>query len=329
MEEAHQAVAVRHLLHHLHGDLVVVAGGVGIGVDGGHLVLGGGHLVMLGLGEDAQRPQCLVQVLHIGGHTGLDGAEVVVLQLLAPGGLGAEQGPAGHLQILALPEELLVDEEILLLRAHLGGDPLGLGVAEEPQDADGLTADLVHGPQQGGLLIQGVAGVGAEDGGDAEGVLLDKGEGGGVPGGVAPGLEGGPQAAGGEGGRVRLPPDQLLAGKLHQRPAGLLGGDEGLMLLGGDAGHGLEPVGVVGGPVVHGPVLHFRRHFVGGFQGEGGAILHALLPRPVAGGGEPLLHDVVVEHQAAEQLGHFFLGHRKAPCTKMGVSYPRIVFLSS
>ena len=90
MEEAHQAVAVRHLFHHLHHQLVLVAGGVGVGIDGGHFVLGGGHLVVLGLGGDAQGPQGLVQVLHVGGHPGLDSAEVVVVQLLAPGGLGAE-----------------------------------------------------------------------------------------------------------------------------------------------------------------------------------------------------------------------------------------------
>ena len=145
MEQAHQAVAVRHLLHDLHYQLVLVAGGVGVGVDGGHLMLGGGHLVVLGLAEHAQLPQLLVQVLHVGGHPGTDGAEVVVLQLLALGGLGAEQGAAGHPQILPLGVLGLVDQEILLLWANLRHHPLGLGVAEEPQDPDGLAADLLHG----------------------------------------------------------------------------------------------------------------------------------------------------------------------------------------
>ena len=35
---------------------VLVAGAVGVGIDGGHLMLGGGHLVVLGLAEDAQGP---------------------------------------------------------------------------------------------------------------------------------------------------------------------------------------------------------------------------------------------------------------------------------
>ena len=42
VQQAHQVVALGHLLHHLHGQLVLVAGGVGVGIDGGHLVLGRG-----------------------------------------------------------------------------------------------------------------------------------------------------------------------------------------------------------------------------------------------------------------------------------------------
>ena len=86
MEQAHQSVAVGHLLHHLHHQLVLVAGGVGVGVDRGHLMLGGGHLVVLGFAEHAQLPQLLIQILHIGGDPGPDGAIVVVVQLLSLGG---------------------------------------------------------------------------------------------------------------------------------------------------------------------------------------------------------------------------------------------------
>ena len=177
----------------------MVAGGVGVGVDGGHLMLGGGHLVVLGFAEHAQLPQLLIQILHIGGDPGPDGAIVVVVQLLSLGGLCAEQGPAAHSQVLPLLIEGLVNQKILLLRPYLGSDPLRLCVAEEPEDADRLAADLVHGPQKRRLLVQGFAGVGAEDGGDAEGVVDDEDGGGGVPGGVAAGLEGGAQPAGGEG----------------------------------------------------------------------------------------------------------------------------------
>ena len=100
MEQADQAVLSGHLLHDLHGELVVVRGHVGGGVDGGQLMLGGGHLVVLGLGEDAQLPQLFVQVLHVCLDPGLDGAEIVVVQLLALGRLRAEQGAASVDQIL-------------------------------------------------------------------------------------------------------------------------------------------------------------------------------------------------------------------------------------
>ncbi len=50
VQKAHKAVLCRHLLHHLHGQLVVVGSDVDGSVDGGQLMLGGGHLVVLGLG---------------------------------------------------------------------------------------------------------------------------------------------------------------------------------------------------------------------------------------------------------------------------------------
>ena len=77
---------------------------------------------------------------------------------------------------------------------------------------------------RGGLFVQHLAAVGTEGGGNVEGVPLDKGVRGGVPSGVAPGLKGGAQAAGGEGGGVRFTLDQLFAGKLHDHPPVRSGG---------------------------------------------------------------------------------------------------------
>ena len=218
---------------------------------------------MLRLGGNAHLPQLLIQLVHEFRHPGLDGAVVVVVQLLALGRPGAEQGPAAEDQVLPAAVHLLVDEEILLLRTHLGGDVLGLGVAEQPQDADALGVQQLHGTQQGGLFVQSLAAVGTENGGDIQGLVLHKGVGRGVPGGVAPGLEGGPQAARGEAGGVRLAPGQLLAGQLHQHAGGPLGSDEAVVLFGGEAGHGLEPVGIVGGPLFNGPFLHGGGDLVG------------------------------------------------------------------
>ena len=256
MEQAHQTVALGHLAHHFHGQLVVIGGDVGGGEDGGHFVLGGGNLVVLGLGQNAQFPQLVIQLLHKGGHSGLDGAEVVVIQLLPLGGLGAVQGPAGEDQVFALVEGRFVDEEVFLLGAYGGLYGGHILVAEELQNAHGLPVDGLHGAQQGGFLVQGLAAVGAEHRGDAQNAVLDESIGGGIPGGVAPGLKGGPQTAGGEAGCIRLTLNELFAGELHNDLAAILGGDEGVVLLGGDAGHGLEPVGEVGGALFNGPVLH-------------------------------------------------------------------------
>ncbi len=70
--------------------------------------------------------------------------------------------------------------------------------AEELEHAQGLARERLHGAQQRGLLVEGLAAVGAEGRGDAEHAVLDEGVAGGVPGGVAAGLEGGAQPAGGE-----------------------------------------------------------------------------------------------------------------------------------
>ena len=90
----------------------------------------------------------------------------------------------------------------------------------------------------------------------AVGVFEDVGGGGGVPGGVAAGFKGGADAAGGEGGGVRLALDEFLAGEFEDRLAIAGGREERVMLFGGDAGHGVEDVGVVGGALFDGPVLH-------------------------------------------------------------------------
>ena len=300
VEQAHQTVALGHLLHDLHGQLVVVGGHVGGGINGGQLMLGGRHLVMLGLGQDAQLPQLLVQVGHVLRHAGLDGAEVVVVHLLALGGHGTEQGAAAEHQILALVEHLAVYQEVLLLRAHGGADAFHVVIAEQGQDPHGLLVQRLHGAQQGGLFIQRLAAVGAEGCRDAQSLVLDEGVGGGIPGGVAPSLEGGPQAAGGEAGGIGLALDQLLAGELHDDAAVGGGGDEAVVLFGGDTGQGLEPMGKVGGAMLDSPILHGVGHSVGHFVIQAAALVNGLLQRGVDLIGEPRLHDAVIKHQAAE-----------------------------
>ena len=296
-------------------------------------MLGGGHLVVLGGGGDAQLPELLVQVGHEGAHPVPDDAEVLVLQLLPLGGGGAEQGAAGVDQVPALQILLPVHQEILLLGTHRGEHLLGLSVAEQTQDAQTLGVDGLHGAQQRGLLVQGLPGVGDEDGGDAQdgtrGHLLYKGGRGHIPGGVAPGVVGGAQAAGGEGGGVGLAHDELLASELKDGLSVLRPGDKGVVLFGGDAGEGLEPVGVVGGPLLHRPVLHGVGHNVGGGHADVAPVLHHVHDLPEHPLGQALPHDGGAEDVGTEDLCHvhahtfkpFPLPYR-LPETKRGTSPP-------
>ena len=310
VQQADQPVPPRHLLHDLHRELVVVRGDVGGLEDRGHLVLGRGHLVVLRLRQDAQLPELLVQILHVGLYPRLDRAEVVVLQLLALRGLRAEEGAPGEDQILALEIHLAVHQKILLLRPHVGDDALHPVTAEEPQNAQGLLVEGLHAAQQRGLLVQGVPAVGAEGCGDAQHLVLDKGVAGGVPGGVAAGLEGGAQTAGGEGGGVRLAPDQLFAGELHDDPAVRGGIDEAVVLFCRDAGERLEPVREVGGAVHHGPGAHGVCHGVRKMQIELLPVLDGAAQRAVDLLGQTGAHDLVVKHLAGKQFrygGHIVI----------------------
>ena len=117
VEQAHQTVTGGYPLHGLHGQLVLVHGQVAHGVDGGHLVLSGGHLIVLGDGGDAQLPQLLVQVGHEVAHPLTDNAEVLVVQLLALGGGSTEEGAAGVDEIPAVEVLFPVYQEVFLLRA--------------------------------------------------------------------------------------------------------------------------------------------------------------------------------------------------------------------
>ena len=112
-----QAVAVGHPLHRLHDQHVVVGGDVGVLEHRRELVLRRGDLVVPGLDRDAELVQLDLGLEHARQDALGDGAEVVVLHLLPLGGLGAEEGPAGVDQVGPGVVEVLVDQEVFLLRA--------------------------------------------------------------------------------------------------------------------------------------------------------------------------------------------------------------------
>ena len=156
-------------------------------------------------------------------------------------------------------------------------------VAEEPQDAQRLLRQRFHRAEQRRLLVERLAGPAEERGRDdqrrAVGPFEDEGGAGRVPGGVAAGLEGGADAAGGKRTGVRLAADQFLAAELGDRLAVAGRGEEAVVLLGGQAGHRLEEVREVGRALLDGPVLHGRGDRVGD-RGSSGAPCLIVFCRP-------------------------------------------------
>ena len=108
--QADQPMVRGDLLHHLHGEEVMVDGRVRGLEDGGELVLRRRHLVVLGLGGDAELPELLVKLLHEARDGGTHRTEVVLLEFLPLAGVRAEQRAAGedqvgtrHLRIIPSP----------------------------------------------------------------------------------------------------------------------------------------------------------------------------------------------------------------------------------
>ena len=114
----------------------------------------------------------------------------------------------------------------------------------------------------------------------------------GIPRRVAPGFESGADAAGREGGGVRLAADKRLARELADGLTGAGGRDESIMLFSGEAGHGLEPVGVMGGTHFDGPVLHGAGDDIGDFGIEPAAFVNNALKFLVHFLGQALAHHV-------------------------------------
>ena len=258
MKQAYQAVLAGLLAQNFHHQHVVVDRQVHVLKQRSQFKLRGRHFVVAGLGRDSQSPEFLFHVAHEIKDTGLDGAEIMVFQLLVLGGRGAEKGATRLDQVRAVQVEVLVNEEVFLFRPQRNGHVFIRKAETLHQLLDGI-AQCLAGAQQRSLLIQSVSRIRTVGGRDAERgsvpVPLDKGGAGGVPCGVAAGLKGAAQAAGGEAGGVRFAHNQVFAGKAHDGFHSL-GIQEGIVLLRRGARHGLEPVRIVSGSPFQSPLLH-------------------------------------------------------------------------
>ena len=120
------------------------------------------NLIVLRLCRDTQLPELLVQILHVRADALLDDAKVVILHLLSLGRRCAKKSAPCKHQVFSLQVEILVYEEIFLLRTHAGCDLGSLCVSKQFYDAQRLFAQRLHGAQQRRLLVKRLACVGAE-----------------------------------------------------------------------------------------------------------------------------------------------------------------------
>ena len=194
VKQANQTVAGSEKLHLLHGDEIVVDRLVDLGIYRSKLVLARRDLVMLGLCGNAERPQLVIEIFHEGGNRGTNGAEIMLLEFLAFARRIAKEGTARNYEIFALSVVVLLDKEVLLLIADGRNNLLG-GFAEKREHALRLAIESGNGAQQRGLLVEGLAGIGAESGGNAQDLVFDERGARGIPRRITAGLERGAQTA--------------------------------------------------------------------------------------------------------------------------------------
>ena len=154
VEQALHAVLLGDVAERRHQQLLVIGGDVGPLEHRRDLELAGGDLVVAGLGGDAELEQLTLGVHHERQHPVGHGAEVVVVEFLALGRLGAEQGAARVHQIGTRQEEVPVHQEVLLLGTAERHDVVETAVAEHLQDALGLSTHRLLAAQQRGLVVQ-------------------------------------------------------------------------------------------------------------------------------------------------------------------------------
>ena len=259
-----------------------------------------GDFVVLGLGKDAKLPELLVEVFHEFRDPRLDGAKVMIVEFLSLRGLRAKERPAAEDEVLALVKHLAVNKEVFLLGADGGLDAFHVFVAKELQNAHRLLVDGLHRAQQRRFLVERLTAVRAERRRDAEHLVLQKRVGRGVPSGVAACLKRCAQAAGRKAGRIRLALDELFAGKLHNHAAVGRRGNKAIVLLGGNAGQRLEPVGKMRRAVLDCPVAHGLGYGIGHLIIQTHPFVNRLFEGLVDLGRKSCAHDSVVKHQTSE-----------------------------
>ena len=215
MEKAGEMMGIRDLLHHLHGELVVVHSHVGSVKDRGQFVLCRSHFIVLGLDRNAQFPELFIEIVHIRGYLWFQYAKIVIFHLLTFRGRGAKKGAATEEQVFSLLIEIFIHKKILLLGSDSRIDFFDALITKKVKDFQRLSIERFHRTKKRRLFIQRLSTIGAECCWYIQRAIFDERRRRWVPGGVAASLKGRPQSSGWETGSVWLSLDELLSGEFH------------------------------------------------------------------------------------------------------------------
>ena len=281
--------------HQRHQQHVVIDGQVAFLIDGSQLELVGSNLVVTGLDRNAQLQSPYLQILHEGRHTLGDGSKVMVFQLLVLAGFMSQQGTSGQQQVGTCCIKSFIDQEIFLLPSEISHHFPDIGI----EIAAHLRSSFVHGTQgtqQGSLVIQRLAGIGNEDGRDAEGVVHHEDRRGRIPCTISTGLEGVADAAVRETAGIGFLLHKQFAAELFHHTSFSIVFQESIVFLGRTLSKRLEPMGVVRYTQLFRPSLHAHRYLVGHTAVQRCSVVHHIHQLVIHLAGQILEHLFAVEH---------------------------------
>ena len=262
---------------------------------------------MAGLAGNAKFQGLDFKVAHKLCHTLGDGTEIVVVHLLVLRRLMTHQCTSGKEQVGTGSIEAFVHEEILLFPTEVGTHTDHRSV-EIAAHLGGSAVDGSKGFLQRSLVVERFTGIGDEDRRNHQRVTDDEYGACGIPCRIAAGFEGGTDTAGGEARGIGLLLDKQLATELFYHSTLPVVLKECVMLFGSTLGERLEPVGDVGGPHLHGPLLHALGNLVGSLHIKRSAVAQHLAILLIGAGREILEHLRTVEDVLSVELAGALFG---------------------
>ena len=156
-EQTDEAVFACHLFEDGHRELLVVVGDVGSFENRGNFVLARGDLVVARLEGDAELESFALDFHHVGEDAVGNCAKVLIFKLLAACRACAKESAPAGVEVGAQVVKARVYEEVFLLGAGGGGDEASVFMTEEFQDALRLAVEGLHGAQERGFFVKGLA----------------------------------------------------------------------------------------------------------------------------------------------------------------------------